>query len=204
MIMKSAISVESRGQYFKLNTTCVYDALCPSLFIGVSGFTYGGDQLLGWNRTQLCRTINPNWISRLFRETCSFPPGFVHTRLAWTWKRHWEFFLNRAELSLNWANSGNLKITERWIGLNLKILSLHVSCWCCVNILVSHTRGGCVAGSSPFTVMTNIFVTEFREKFRKNSIVQEDCDTKYFTEQTAATEIYQHFIFCRLLLLLLY
>ena len=118
-----------------------------------------------------------------------FLQGFVHMRLAWTWKRHWEFFLNRAELSLNSANSRNLKITERWIGLNLMILSLHVSCWCCVNILVSHTRGGCVAGSSPFTAMTNIFVTEFCEKFRKNSVVQEDYDTKYFTEQTAAAEI---------------
>ena len=40
----------------------------------------------------------------------------------------------------------------------------------CGGILVSHTRGGCVAGSSPFTVMTNIFVTEFSETFRKNSI----------------------------------
>ena len=67
-----------------------------------------------------------------------------------------EFFLNRAELSLNSANSGNLKITEAWIGLNLKILSLHVSCWNCGSILVSHRRGGYVAGSSPFIVMTNI------------------------------------------------
>ena len=71
-----------------------------------------------------------------------------------------EFFLNEAELSLN---SGNLKITEAWIGLNLKILSLHVSCLCCGSILVSYTRGGCVAGSNPFTVMTNFFVTEFAE-----------------------------------------
>ena len=81
-----------------------------------------------------------------------------------------EFFLNRAELSLN---SANLKINEAWIGLNLKILSPHVSCWCCGSILVSHTRGSCMAGSSPFIVMTNIFVTEFSEfseTCRKNSI----------------------------------
>ena len=81
-----------------------------------------------------------------------------------------EFFLNRADVSLNSANSGNLKINEAWIGLNLKILSLHVSCWHCGSLLVSHTRGGCVVGLSPFTVMTNIFVTEFREfseTFRK-------------------------------------
>ena len=32
-----------------------------------------------------------------------------------------------------------------------------------VSILVSYTRGGWVAGSGPFTVMTNIFVTEFTE-----------------------------------------
>ena len=34
-------------------------------------------------------------------------------------------------------------------------------------ILVSYTRGGWLAGSSPFTVMTNIFVIEFSE-FSKN------------------------------------
>ena len=48
-----------------------------------------------------------------------------------------------------------------------------MSCCCCGSILVSHTRGGCVPGSSPFAVMTNIFVTdfnEFSETFRKNSI----------------------------------
>ena len=53
------------------------------------------------------------------------------------------------------------------MGVNLKILSLTclagavVACW-------SLTQE--VAGSSPFTVMTNIFVTEFIETFRKNSI----------------------------------
>ena len=43
-----------------------------------------------------------------------------------------------------------------------------MSCWCCGSILVSNTRRGLVASSSPFTVMTNIFVTEFKE-FRENS-----------------------------------
>ena len=33
-------------------------------------------------------------------------------------------------------------ITEAWIWLNLKILSLTVSCWHCGSILVSCTRGG--------------------------------------------------------------
>ena len=32
-----------------------------------------------------------------------------------------------------------------------------------VNILVSYTKGGLVAGSNLFTVMTNILVTEFSE-----------------------------------------
>ena len=72
-----------------------------------------------------------------------------------------EFCLNRTELSLNSVKSGNLKVTEARIVLNLNILSLHVSCWCCGSIPVSHTRDGCVTGLSPFTVMTNIFVTEF-------------------------------------------
>ena len=76
------------------------------------------------------------------------------------------FLINTAELSLNSANSGNLKITEPLIELNLKILSLHVSYWRCGSMLVSHTRGGCVAGSIPFNVMKNIFVTEFSETFR--------------------------------------
>ena len=71
-----------------------------------------------------------------------------------------EFCLNRTELSLNSLNSGNLKVTEARIVLNLNILSPHVSCWCCGSIPVSHTRDGCVTGLSPFTVMTNIFVTE--------------------------------------------
>ena len=39
----------------------------------------------------------------------------------------------------------------------------HVSCWHCGSILVSYTRGSCMAGSNPFTVMTNIFVIEFNE-----------------------------------------
>ena len=39
----------------------------------------------------------------------------------------------------------------------------HVSFWHFRSILVSYTSGGWVAGVSPFTAMTNIFVTEFRE-----------------------------------------
>ena len=38
-----------------------------------------------------------------------------------------------------------------------------MSCWHCGIILSSYTRGGWVAGSSPFTLMSNIFVTEFAE-----------------------------------------
>ena len=52
------------------------------------------------------------------------------------------------------------KSLKQWIGLNLKIMSLTVSCWHCGSILVSYTRGGCF---EPFTLMTNIFVTEFSE-----------------------------------------
>ena len=39
------------------------------------------------------------------------------------------------------------------------------TCVCrrCGSILVSYTRSGWVAGLSPFTVMANIFVTEFSE-----------------------------------------
>ena len=38
-----------------------------------------------------------------------------------------------------------------------------LSYWGCGSILVSNTRGGWVVDSSPLTVMTNIFVTEFSE-----------------------------------------
>ena len=69
-----------------------------------------------------------------------------------------EFFLNRAELSLSSANSGNLKIPEAWFGLNLKVLSLHVFAGA---VVASWSLTQVVAGSSSFTVMTNIFVTEF-------------------------------------------
>ena len=86
-----------------------------------------------------------------------------------------DFFLNWVELSLNSANPRNLKITEVWIGLTLKRSCLsRVCCWCFGSILVSYTRCGYAVGSSPFTVMTNIFVTEFSEfsaTFRKNSII---------------------------------
>ena len=96
-----------------------------------------------------------------------------------------EFFLNRTELSLNSGNSGNMKITEAWIGLNLKILFLHVSCWYCSSILVSHTRGGFMADFSPFTVMTNIFVTEFSETFGKNS------NDRLYSCQFTTSELYK-------------
>ena len=43
----------------------------------------------------------------------------------------------------------------------------HVSCWCCGSMLVSYTRGGWVAGSSPFNVI-NFFVTEFAEFSEKH------------------------------------
>ena len=39
----------------------------------------------------------------------------------------------------------------------------HVSCWCCGSILVSYTRGGWVASSSPFTEKTNNSVKTFKE-----------------------------------------
>ena len=70
---------------------------------------------------------------------------------------------------LNSVNTGILKITEAWNVLNLNILSLHVSCWCCGSTLLSSTVGGWVVSSSPFTVMTNIFVTKFTE-FSLNSV----------------------------------
>ena len=57
-----------------------------------------------------------------------------------------------------------------------------MSCWHCGSILVSYTIGGWVAGLSLFTVMTNIFVTEFSEfseTFRKNSSVPHKFTDEY-------------------------
>ena len=68
-----------------------------------------------------CNLYEPIWKRRRIRELALL----LHSM---------EFFLNGAELSLNSGNSGNLIITEAWIGLN-------VSCWLCGIILVSYTRG---------------------------------------------------------------
>ena len=43
----------------------------------------------------------------------------------------------------------------------------HVSSWQCGSILISHTRGGCVADSSPFNCNQIFFVAEF-SKFTEN------------------------------------
>ena len=65
---------------------------------------------------------------------------------------------------MNSANSGNL----------INLISLfkdpmsHMSL--AGTVVASSSLTQVVAGSSPFTVMTNIFVTEFNETFRKNSI----------------------------------
>ena len=48
-----------------------------------------------------------------------------------------------------------------------------MSCWRCGGILVSYTRGGWVRGSSPFTVMTNIFT--IRNKIWDKVIFSEVC-----------------------------
>ena len=53
------------------------------------------------------------------------------------------------------------KSLKHAFGSILKSYLSHVSCWCRDSILVSHTRGGWVAGSSLLTIMTNIFVPEF-------------------------------------------
>ena len=48
-----------------------------------------------------------------------------------------------------------------------------MSCWHCGSILVSHTRGGYVVGSSHFTVITNSFVRNYLhphiQKSQKNA-----------------------------------
>ena len=78
-----------------------------------------------------------------------------------------------AELSLNLASSGNL-INHWSINWYQFREQRQQDMWeTGGSILVSYTRGGWVAGSSPFTIMTNILLTEFSkfsETFRKNSI----------------------------------
>ena len=73
-----------------------------------------------------------------------------------------EIFLNGAEFSLNSANSGNLR--NHW-SMNWAQFKDPVSHMCLAGTVVaawSLTQE--VAGSSPFTIMKNIFVTEFSEK----------------------------------------
>ena len=77
-----------------------------------------------------------------------------------------EFFLNGAELSLNSANSGNL--LNHW-SMNWAQFKDPVSYMCLAGTVVAYwSLTQEVAGSSPFTVKTNIFVTEFAEFNEKN------------------------------------
>ena len=55
------------------------------------------------------------------------------------------------------------KLLKHELGSVLRSCLSHVSCWHCGSIMVSYTRGGWVGGLNPFTLMTNIFVTEFSE-----------------------------------------
>ena len=72
-----------------------------------------------------------------------------------------EFSLNGAELSLNSANSGNL---INHLSTNKVKFKDPVSHMCLAGALVaSWSLTQEVAGLSLFTVMTNIFVTEFAE-----------------------------------------
>ena len=75
------------------------------------------------------------------------------------------------------------EITEAWIGLSISSCFSPVSCWHCGSILVSYPRGCWVAGSSPSTVMTNIFSLTSVKPFRENSIVLslESSQQKSFT-----------------------
>ena len=59
------------------------------------------------------------------------------------------------------------KSLKHELGLISRSCLSHVSCWRCGDILVSYTRGGWVAGSSPFTVVTES--AEFGENIRENS-----------------------------------
>ena len=72
-----------------------------------------------------------------------------------------EFFLNGSELSLNSVNLGNL--INHW-SMNWAKLNDSVSNMCLAGAMVApwYLKQD-VAGSSPFTVMTNIAVTEFAE-----------------------------------------
>ena len=67
------------------------------------------------------------------------------------------FFINEVELSLNSANSENLK--NHWVQFKDP-----VSHMCLAGTLISlWSLTQEVAGSSHFTVMSNIFVSEFTE-----------------------------------------
>ena len=85
-----------------------------------------------------------------------------------------QFFLNGAELSQNSVNSGNLTNHR---SMNWAQFKDPVSQMCLADTVVaSWSLTQELVGSSPFTTMTNIFVTEFAEfseTFRENSTVSE-------------------------------
>ena len=112
-----------------------------------------------------------NWILFMHRWFCPIhlirgKSLHFEKKLQWTFLElviTMELFLNRAELSLN-----PLKITEAWIGLNLKTLSLHVSCWCWgQHPGPPHKRWLC-GRFEPFYCNGKYFC-QFSETFRKNS-----------------------------------
>ena len=84
-----------------------------------------------------------------------------------------EFFLNGAELLLNSVNSEKMinHPNMNWAQFKDPISHMCHMCWHCGSMLVSYTRGGRVAGSSPFNVINFChWIQPIQWKsFRKNS-----------------------------------
>ena len=103
--------------------------------------------------------------SNIFKKSCA-----ISLQLFLLLIKTMELFLNGAELSLNSVNAGN--VINNW-SMDWAQFKDSVSHMCLAGTEVaSWSLTQEVAGSSPFTVMANIFVTkftEFSETFRKNS-----------------------------------
>ena len=154
--------------------------------------------LFTWGPPSPVLTSGDYWSIYSWQEGSTHPTGmfsfYVYKCISENLQVQFKIFSHRQlmEFSLNgtWIHwiQEIWKITEAWIGVNLKILSLTCDCWCCGSILVSYTRGGWVAGSSPFTVMTNILslnsansvktlrensnVSDMNDKLHRNKTVQ--------------------------------
>ena len=109
-----------------------------------------------WSSWNVLLQITPNW-SRCRCSTKKWARNLLREKFTGNGGRNWSFPLIEQEFR------ETDKSLKHELGSVKRSCLLHVSCLHCGSILVSYKRSGWVACLSRFTVMTNIFLTEFAE-----------------------------------------